>query len=171
MYIKLASQTVSAVASVSFDNCFSATYTHYLVVRNLSGTVALNTLTARLRTGGADATGANYRIQRIVASGSSSSAAQNTAQTSWNNGFLGSTETTAFGFSSTLISNPFDAAVTTAWANWGYAQTGNIEQNVTLYAHDLATSYDGISFILAQFGGASTGTMTGTITIYGLRES
>lgn len=35
----ITSSTFSAVSSVSIDNCFSADYDHYLIMRNLQGAV------------------------------------------------------------------------------------------------------------------------------------
>lgn len=158
--------TFSAASTVSVDNCFSATYTHYLIRRNLSGTVAGNRLDIRMRVSGADDTGANYRYQTLEGNGTTVSGARFTAQTA--TPALGFTETTSMGFQEAYVSNPFDAARTTVWLDDPNTQTGSLNCVSIVGEHDLATSYTGFTVVIAQSLGASIGTITGSISVFGL---
>lgn len=154
--------TFSGVTAVNVSGCFSATYTHYLIKRNLSGTTGVVSVAMRMRSGSTDDTGTNYRYQYYSASSTSVTGARVTGATLWADAY-GYTETTTFGYSETWVSNPFDAARTTAWADSGATQTGNIGLQSYAFAHDLTTSYDGFTVAL---NGA--GTMTGSISVFGL---
>jgi hypothetical protein len=153
--------TFSAVSSVSVDNCFSASYTHYLVTRNLLGSSAGASLNVRLRVSSTDDSGANYRYQHVNASSTVVSGARGTAQTSWLEG-LGYTEATAAGYGQLRISNPFEAVRTTAWTDRDNDATANIVLRHLVYAHDTASSYTSLSVI------PDVGTITGSITVYGI---
>lgn len=148
-------------SSVSIDGCFSAIYTHYIIKRNLLGSVATAGLNARLRVSSTDDSGANYRDQYLLAGSTSVTGARATGLTSWVDA-LGYAEATSFGYSETWISNPFDTVRTTAWSDQGYAQTGSLFAESKVYAHDLTTSYDGFTVI------PTAGTITGSISVYGL---
>jgi hypothetical protein len=155
----------SGVSSVSLDNVFSATYSMYIIRRELSGVAAGSEIEMRLRASGSDATGANYRRQRLAADSTSVTGTRNTGVTYWPT-TLGHTEATAIGFSETWISNPYEAVRTTAWTDSGYDATANITLRVECQAHDLASSYDGFTF----YSDATTN-MTGWIAVYGLVKS
>jgi hypothetical protein len=157
----ITSASGSAVSSISIDNCFSTSFSHYLVMRDLLGSAATNDLTVRLRASGADDTGANYRSQFVQGSSTVVSGARSTAATSWSGG-LGLTEATSMGFVRMWVSNPFEAVRTTAWTDYGGVHTGNIALVSTVLEHDTASSYDGFTVI------PSAGTITGSIFVYGL---
>jgi hypothetical protein len=118
-----------------------------------------------LRADGVNATGANYRRQRLAASSTSVTGTRNTGVAYWPT-TLGSSESTAAGFVDTWISNPFEAARTTAWADYSVYADGNIEARIECQSHDLATSYDGFTI----YTDPST-PITGTISVYGLVKS
>lgn len=163
-WIKTGETSFTAQSSVSTDNCFSATYTHYVVYYRYSGSAAGFGLGMRLRTGGADASGSNYRRQVVDASNTTITGARATGATSWP-AILGIQHSDSLTSGYTRISNPFEAVPTTAWADFGYSMTGNIVLRRDVYAHDLTTSYSGFTAI------AESGNVTGTITVYGLKES
>jgi len=156
--------TFTTAASVSIDSCFSATYTHYVIKRNLLGSGAGNAIHARLRVGGVDASAANYRRQLLYGDSTTVAGVRSTGDVYLTDA-LGYTEATSFGYSELWISNPFETVRTTAWVDLAHTQTGNMPLVTEVYAHDLATSYDGITF----FPGA--GTITGSISIFGLVKS
>lgn len=155
--------TFSAASTVSVNNCFSATYTHYMIRKNLSGTVLDSNLDFRLRVSAVDDSGANYRRQILTASSTTVSGSRTTGSTSWIN--IATSETTQAGFSDWWVSNPFDAARTTLWADMGYSTATNITLDTRVFAHDLATSYDGFTII------NGSGTITGSISVFGLVTS
>lgn len=162
--VKVASVSFTAASSVSLDGCFTSEFTHYIVRRNLLGSTALSSLNIRLRASGADDAGTNYRYQYLDASSTTIGAGRVTGQTSFS-AAMGYAEATAFGFSETWISNPYEAVRTTAWVDDGYNYTSNILLETVVYSHDLAQSYTGMTVLV------SAGTMTGTITVYGLVRS
>jgi len=164
MWKKISKTDFTTAATVSIDNCFSASYTHYLVVRNLLGSAADVTLGVRVRVSSTDDSGANYREQRVYAASTTVGGSRSTGQTVWT-WASGYTEIAAFGYVALKISNPFEAVRTTAWADVSYGASGSIEMLRTVMAHDLTTSYTGFTVI------PGSGTITGSITVYGLKES
>ena len=161
-YIKIATTDFSAVSSVSIENVFSASYQHYLVVRNLLGSVGGASLDVRLRVSGTDSSGADYRRQLVSADSTSVAGVRVTGNTAWVSA-LGVNEATAIGYDALRISNPFETVRTTAWTDVGYTVTGNITLARQVMAHDLATSYTSLTVL------PSSGTITGSITVYGLK--
>lgn len=152
---------VSGSGTVSINNCFSATYKHYVIMRNVSASSAGLGIRGRLRVAGADDTGVNYREQTLNASSTTVSSGLTTGADFWGS-FLGQTQAISAGVGMVKISNPFDAVPTTAFNYQSIDVGGTIQLNTRVYTHDLATSYTGITLYLAS------GTMTGTFYVYGL---
>lgn len=159
----ITSASGTAVSSLSVENCFSASYSHYLVMRDLLGSSAAIDLNVRLRVGGSDASGANYRYQVNDAYNTVVDGSRTTGATSWARPLM-QTEATTFGYAAFWIANPFEAVRTTGWSNAGYQYTGNISLRHAVYAHDLETSYTGLTVLPAS------GTITGTIWVYGVKS-
>jgi hypothetical protein len=157
----ITSASGSAVSSISINNCFSASFSHYLVMRDLLGSSNQSSQQIRLRASSTDDSGANYRHQYVYADSTTVASARATAQTSWYWG-VGNAETTSIGFSRTWISNPFEAVRATAWNDMSFAATATIGIQSAVFEHDTASSYDGFTVI------PSAGTITGTIYVYGL---
>ena len=165
-YIKTGETTFSAVTSVSIDNCFSADYDNYVLVASVSSTLSESSasMQGRLRAGGSDSTGNNYVKQLLAADNTTISASRTSAQGFWGN-IIGDNKTGEHGFSFTRLQTPFGAVQTTGWVDYNSYTTGNIALRRRLLGHDLTTSYDGITVFIAS------GTITGKLTVYGLRES
>jgi len=163
-WVKTAEVTFSGSSAVNIDGCFSSAFSHYVVTRNLLGSVNNENLNVRLRVSSTDDSGANYRRQEIDAASTTIAGVRATGESSWRCG-LGRCLTSQLGYSQTRISNPFEAVRTTAWTDWSYNADSTIGLNRIVMAHDLTTSYTGFSAIPAS------GTITGTITVYGLKES
>ena len=157
----ITSTSFTTQASVSIDNCFSATYTHYIVKRNLLGSVADQDLAVRLRVSSTDASGADYRYQRLYADSTTVGGSRATAQTSVSLA-LGYSEATTFGYAELWISNPFETVRTTMWSDHSYDQDNSNTLYSRVAAHDLTTSYTGFTVI------PSSGTITGSISVWGL---
>lgn len=158
----ITSVTGSATSAINVNNCFSASYDHYLILKNFSLATGGNYGTLRLRSGSTDDTGANYRRQYIVASSTSVTSARSTGATVWDYVF-GYGESSSFGFGNLWISNPFGSVRTTAWSNGSFDASANIQAWSSVYEHDLTTSYDGFTFI------PNATTVTGTLYVYGLK--
>lgn len=154
----------SGASSVSIDNCFSATYTHYIVTRNCLFSGGVVNVRGRLRVSGADESGATYRYQYVNASSTSVTGARTTGATFFE-ALLGYGETGAFGFAEAWISNPFEAVRTTAWSDSPNDHSGSIVLQSLVQANDNATSYTGLTIY------PSSGTMTGSIGVWGLVKS
>ena len=149
----IASGTVTAGASLSFDNCFSATYANYLI--KLTHTAA-NNPTMRLRAGAADITAANYDMntpnyQTGAAGGSSSNSA-----TSW-------TVSNGSGYSAPTISlgNPFAATNTAISVDFMRADSSIWQYMGGRY--NATTSADGFTILGT--------TITVTARVYGYTNS
>jgi len=157
--VLLNTTTFSAVASQSFNNVFSATYTNYRIVFNVEHTVGLVVLNFRLRVSGTDATGANYNFQTLSGDNTiSGGRSQN--QTSSEIALI---STSVGNNGSTDIYRPFLTN-----------QTSFITQTISAYnspygriywgEHTPATSYDGFTIF------PPSGNMTGTVSVYGYNK-
>lgn len=162
--ILITKATVTAATSLSIDNCFSSAYSMYLVRRNVSAS-ATQSVNIRMRVGGVDASGSDYRHQYIYAQGATAAAGRATLQTSFVNG-LGTVQTTQIGYQNTWINNPNEAVITTMWVDESQAPTGNILLQSFVQSHNFATAYTGMTLLVS--GGA---TMTGTVAVFGLAKS
>ena len=148
--------TFTGVSSISLNGCFTSTYDNYLIMFNSTSSAA-GVLTARLRVGGTDASADDYNQQRTNSAATSVSGARATGQTSW----LGSNFSTGLGVMTMNLFRPALAATTLILASSSRETNTNIDTDNWGLGHNLATAYDGVSFIMA------TGTITGTITVYG----
>lgn len=152
--------TFSAASTVSIDNCFSATYVHYMLTRNLLGSAADVNLNVRLRKSGVD-TASLYRRQSVNGDSTTITGLQTLTDTSYLTAF-GWTETTATGFGELHLFNPFQPVFGTGWADASFAVTGAVQMNYRVISQDsTASGYDGITVIPAS------GTITGSISVFG----
>lgn len=150
-------------SSVNIDNCFGSTYTHYYLRTKATSSDAIATMYARFRSGGVTESGNNYVYQWLFGSGTtiySQRGTQNFLSTT--PGYLDTSSSTPIA--ETWLFNPFEAVRTTMFSNSLYspATPASMQYGITMYAHLLTNSYDGINIF------PSSGTMTGTISIFGL---
>ena len=149
----------SSCATLSLNGVFNTDYDNYMMAWQGVGSTGSNSTSLRLRASGTDATGSNYIDQYIFASSTSVSGSRSAAITS----------TTYFIQDTSLrvgclwsVYGPFltqptalrSVAVDTRSA------TANLVDIAAI--HSVSSSYDGVTFI------ASTGTITGTVSVYGL---
>jgi hypothetical protein len=158
----ITAQTFSAVASVAVNNCFSSTYANYRVLLEYvpSGTFDAN---IRMRVGGVDSSASTYARTEVGAYTSGTGITLgNSGQTSWN--ILQGT-TAIYSVASFDFHNPF--VVTRTNVIFGCYLSNSTAQYAVSGAgiHDTSLSYDGFSVI------ASSGTISGTIRVYGYRNS
>ena len=152
--------TFSAVSTVSIDNVFSSTYNNYRVVIQTLGSIGAN-FSMRYRTGGVDESGATYNYEQLSGTNAAASAAITNSQTSQN---IGAVRTSR----QTYELNVYDPALATS-----YTTSTNIVNDfqsastLQLQAHWFANAkaVDGFTLIPAS------GTITGTVRIYGYRNS
>jgi hypothetical protein len=159
---KVTSTTFSASSSVSINNCFSADYANYKVVITNYGSASGFTRW-RLRAGGSDASGGNYFRYgyTTVFSSGSLTVYNGGSETAWVPATSYGGSAGAIGVTELFIANPFQATVTTTTTNCndGFSASSYVLNG----AHNLSTSYDGFTVY------PNSGTITGTITVYGMR--
>jgi hypothetical protein len=158
--VYLGESTFTASSAVNLNSVFSATYQNYkieLFITNSSQVV----LNYRYRVGGVDNSTANYGNQYLVADSTTVVAARSTGQTL---GDIGQMTLSSLSYMDITLFNPFSAA------NKGMLVTGGCFVGEAYMRNQVnnfkaSTSFDGISFIPAS------GTMTGTVRVYGFRQA
>jgi hypothetical protein len=158
----ITSATISAANSTIISSCFSATYDVYKIYIDnlLTSADGINVL-LQLRTGSTTAN-TNYNYQVLQTTGTSVAGSRTTASTSAlvnQGGTAGSPcEITLYG--------PFLARATTGTSFTGFKVAGTtLTLDTYTFSHTTATSYE--SLVLSS----SSGTMSGTARIYGLKNS
>jgi hypothetical protein len=149
----------SGVSSQSVNDVFSASYSVYFVDMNVSTSAASGTMDLRLRVGGADTSTTIYRRQYLQASSTTLIGARETTNTS----FVGVIpfETSRNSGNNLMIVNPFETVPTSGVSHWAQSLAGNIAGFSLWYGINDSVSYTGFTIL------PSTGTMTGTISVYG----
>lgn len=162
--VLLNTTSFTAQTSVAIDGVFSATYANYIIQTKYTHNTTAGTHYMKLRVGGVDAAG-NWRgggVFNYATSATLTSYRMNGgADFTMGSGAAGS-DIPAGSFT---VFNPYVAASTSVLATGlGNDGTASYSWNLNAY-HDTATAYDGIKFTTVG------GTITGTIRIYGLRNS
>jgi hypothetical protein len=155
--VHIATESFSAVSSVSLNGVFTSAYANYLLLI-VGSNSASSRPQIRFRVGGVDAA-TNYNRQGLWGVGSTATAFGSTGNTI---GFLTlNQEAGDFGVSAEIFRPAI--AVETIFTTVGYT----VEQSAELSGqrHTTATAYDGFSVI------PESGTITGTIRVYGYQNS
>ena len=152
----------TASTSISLNGIFTSTYDHYKVeiYTTASSTAVLRVV---LRSAGTDATAANYDYTLLYANSGTPGSSTVAANAYW---------TLNASISSTMmkhnleLTNPFLASMTTAIGR-SVAYASAVAPLVGNFGggHRLSTSYDGLTFT------TSTGSLTGTIRVYGYNNN
>jgi hypothetical protein len=161
--VHIETQTFSAVSAVNFDDVFSSTYDNYRIISNIEtpSTAAAN---MRLRVSGTDNTSTQYRRQTLRSAQSLTSSALDALETSWVGG-LGSADNESVGATLEVFS-PFQTKLTSGFVVRGLRlTTASQEFNMSFFGISVTTSYTGFTAL------ASTGTISGQISVYGYRKS
>jgi hypothetical protein len=161
----ISSTSFTTAASVSLPvGTFSATYLNYLVLVNLTAASTDINLTGRMRIAGADNTTSSYTTMLTAIQGDATvSNVGNASQSSFTLRTINSTPTYAAKFD---FINPFATALTHCFTqissvNPGVAAVGS--SGVLIFG--ATTSFDSFSII------GNTGTITGTVKVYGYANS
>jgi hypothetical protein len=156
-------KTLTAASSAQFDNVFSNSYYQYKIVPSLLGSTTNQGLQMQFVTGGTRYTTASYQRQQVYSYGSVFAAARYTGETSWAFGPLNSGFINHNFFE---LSYPFQTKYTTGVSLYNTnSNSGSIESGSYVHAVTVTNSFDGVYFAPAS------GTMTGTISIYGYKLS
>lgn len=165
--VRIATTTFTSSTGVNLDNVFSSTYKNYMIVLNLTSSDAGN-IRARLRVGGSDNSTSNYfssfNYSRIDGANDGNSKFSN--ETWWLVGDLGG------GYDGKVLHlfNPFESTYTVFGSEFfGYQYsspgTGNVYRGAIGGTFNATTSFTGLTI----YPGANT--MTGEVSIYGLKRS
>lgn len=145
--------TFTSVASVALNNIFSSDYDNYTIWMYSTKTSYID---ARLRVSGVDAAGSDYDARLLNVFGASVSSSLQTNGTAMQIG-----ENITVTYTNIDLFNPFQASKTVLkFDNFDETDVRN-----RYIVHKLSTSYDGMNFL------ARTGSMTGIIRVYGLKNS
>lgn len=152
----------SAATTISINGCFTAAYDNYLVQARYVAAAGIPSVSLRMRNAGVNASGAGtYFTQRLTSATASVVSTQVTdSQTRICDA------STSQNVSITEFFGPA-LAVTTTGKNRGtiISTTSGIQMNFHDFGHNVATAHDGFSFY------PSTSSLTGTLRVYGLRNS
>jgi hypothetical protein len=152
----------SAVTSHSLDNCFSATYDFYEIKIGFTASTGSGAeLSYKLRASGTD-NSSNYAATFIYAFGTTIGSNDNNGlgTDEFSCGSMGAA-TGQFTSVHSRICNPHKSQVTTLFSDNSYGSALVFNGSNVGY-HNNTSSFDGITLI------ASSGTITGTIYVYGL---
>jgi len=147
-------------STVVINDCFTSTFDNYYF--SLSGLVCSGSpqVAIRMRVSSTDASGSNYSRAYLVGGGATASSGRDSSQTS-SIIFPDASVARSDGFAT--IYSPNLAEPTALFSQFNRSG-GNSIYMIAAY-HNLSTAYDGFSLI------PSTGTITGTIRIYGYKNS
>jgi hypothetical protein len=151
--------TFSAASSVSLNDVFSATYDTYKIIIDVTKSTSL-ALILKLRVGGADNSSSLYQTQIQTYSNTTVGANRQTNTTSFQIG--NTSDSPEFGVIEFL--NPFAAKATAMSSKTNSTYSGTISSRYGDAGHNSTTSFDGFSVI------TSTGTITGSVSVYGYKD-
>lgn len=151
--------TFTGVTSVSLNGCFTSTYDNYKIVSYLTSNQVDANIRNRMRVSGSDASGSNYSRQSLQSSSTTVSGARSSNATDFIVSVAGTGSPTLMVYD---MARPFLAASTLFL---GKGSGRDIETWDFSGLHTLATSYDGFSIY------PSSGTITGTLRVYGYDNS
>jgi hypothetical protein len=157
----IATSEFSAVSLVSVNNCFTSTYQNYRININCEASVAALFL-MRMRASGTDAAGANYNYAYVLGDGAGVRAARVNNNSS---ALLGDLQNAAHQITLEVF-NPalaYPTAFNSAF-NSGFNSTAIYVESF-FAGHAVSNSYDGFTIY------PNTGNITGTIRVYGYKNS
>ena len=161
-WVTKAQTTFSAVSSIAANNIFTADYETYLFVARYT-TSSTGSGNVQLSVGGV-AAATNYNRQTLNASDTTISGARTNGATNLP-GFIQATNGAFEALTIAYINGP-QLAAPTGFYLFRSGSAGNfteINTGIVSAIHTTATAYDG--FVITM----SSGTTTGTYTVYGLR--
>jgi hypothetical protein len=146
----------SAASTVSLNNVFNSTYKNYKIFVDFTASTTLD-INFRLRANNSDnSTASSYNRQNMDANGSTLSSFR-FAQTEH---LMGGGASTAVNMITMDITRPF-LADTTGFNIFNQRSQSNAWMMLASGFHNQSVSYDGITLL------ASTGNITGSISVYG----
>jgi len=168
VYITETSASGSAT-TLSINNCFSASYNNYrILIDYFQPATAARTVFMRLRSGGTDATGADYyfALAGYFTTAAAVSDFNLAGTTSMTTGLYNSGNTLGLGAASIDLYAPFKTERT-----YGLVHSAGYDSNffyrTGIIEHNLTNSYDGFTLLLS-----GTGNITNLrVKVYGYRQA
>ena len=150
--------TFSAAATVSLNGCFTSAYANYRIALDCNTPSSSSIVSMRLRAAGTD-TSTNYVGSFVRFDASTSAIAYETAVT----------DRLKIGVARVTVRSVLDALIVAPQLSTytGISASANDENQAAIVGgqHKAATSFDGFTLLPAS------GTLTGTVRVYGLRNS
>lgn len=160
----ITSSSFSAASAVNVNNCFTSTYANYRVIVNITAASTTLTLQMRLRASAADNSSSNYYFHSHTSDTSSQTTYSYTRSTGLLTYFQLLTNITGEGAVDLGFLGP-QLTQRTAINYFTVAQNAtDMTQQEGGGIMTVTTAYDGFSLI------TSTGTITGTLRVYGYRN-
>ncbi len=155
----------SAATAVSVNGCFTSTYDNY-VIRAQVTTMSLSQYTQmRLRAAGTDNSSSNYYFNGYSVNSSSATGVSVSRSIGLVTSFEVIQTSTDDTFANINVSGPMQAFLTTVQWNTTMVNATDMQHNNAGGRMSVTTAYDGFSFI------PSAGALTGTLRVYGMRNS
>ena len=152
--------TFTTSSAVNVNDVFSATYSNYMLLTDFVGSASTD-INLRYRVAGADNSTSNYNSQRAFYFGTSVSADRSASA----NKHAIYTSTTTGSFIQYTFFNPFETAKTGSIFNGVFYAGTSLEGASGFSQFDATTSFTGFSLF------PTSGTITGTLRVYGLANS
>jgi hypothetical protein len=149
-------QTFTAVSAVNINNCFTSTYDNYRIMMRITNSVSVN-MQCRVRASGSDLTTSTYRYGRYLLGTTTAFNAGSDNQTDSQFPLAGSADSAGHAID---VLSPMLAQQTSVLQ----ISQGSIGQILFGQVAN-TTAYDGFTVFPAS------GTITGTIRVYGYRNS
>jgi hypothetical protein len=158
--VHIATESLSAVSSVSLNGVFTSAYENYVIVMKLLATGANTALSMRLRAAGSDNTTANSYIEQLLQVTNTTVAGGRTTSNIWQIGSISSTTVSALNLQ---IFAPQLAEPTAFMAHqMNPGSSAILEQHYG--THNQSTAYDGFTVSLSN-------AITGSLRVYGYQNS
>lgn len=148
----------SGVSSVSLNDVFSSVYNHYTVKVNIDSNSTALDLLFRYRVSGSDNSTSNYKNRNILIGSTGSTSSYGSGTSTF--GYVSANSGTTGSLATIQISNPFQ----TQRSHFTSSAIDDLYTLVVGVAFADTTSFTGFSLI------ASTGNITGAVSVYGFRK-
>lgn len=157
--------TFTTSTGVNVNNCFTSTYDTYRIMIDVTAFSTTLDMLMRLRVSGADNSTTNYVRQVVYGSGSSAAAGLNSSQTSWSILNTGSANADLGKMSLDVFAPNLSRKTVATWIQASVDASGNQYSTLGNLFFNATTVFDGFSLV------PSTGNISGTVRVYGYRNS
>jgi hypothetical protein len=160
----IAGATFTSSAAVNVNNCFSATYTNYLILGSITSNSTQVNVGIRMRASGTDNTTSDYDRSSISNFSANLTGGNSLNASSWTEVISTYASSTGNNFRIEMF-NPFATENTTGFATSTSFNSSDNNQQLVGMGKPVTTSFDGFSLI------ANTGNITGFYKVYGLADA